>query len=165
MRFKRKTDTYSGQNPLAHQSASISKIHQPAGFCLFGIEHGIPNPNLIKPECTENCTEKFLKRHLERLQRKSIKRSKSTGTFGIQNRNDQKKPKLLGFAHPECNLKRKTIFSISIKSHSFSNFDLRYVCLIIPLFTADKKYITLTIGVPLRNYSDNNVVTKNVFEY
>ena len=60
-------------------------------------------------------------------------------------------------------------------AHKLSNYDLHHVCLFIHKFTpgckieviptTDEKYITLTIGIPVRNYQDKNRVTKTVFEY
>ena len=83
--------------------------------------------------------------------------------------------KFLGFAHPECNVKRKTINFIPVVAHNSSNYDLHHVCLYIHKFkpgckidvipSADEKYITLTVGVPVRTYVARNGVTKTVFEY
>ena len=56
-----------------------------------------------------------------------------------------------------------------------SNYDLLHVCLYIHKFqsdskmevmpSTDEKYITLTIGVPVRTFQDKNGLTKTVFEY
>ena len=83
--------------------------------------------------------------------------------------------KFLGFAHPVCNLKRKTLTFISVMAHNLSNYDLHHVCLYIHKFksdckievipSTDEKYITLTIGKPVRTYQDKNGQTKTVFEY
>ena len=85
--------------------------------------------------------------------------------------------KFLGFAHPECapNLKRKTVNFIPVMAHNLSNNDLHHVCLYIQKFkpgwktevisSTDEKYITLTVGVPVRLYQDKNGITKTVFEY
>ena len=64
--------------------------------------------------------------------------------------------KLLGFAHPGCNINRKTINFIPVMAHNLSNYDLHHVCLYIHKFesgckigaipSTDEKYITLTIG-------------------
>ena len=83
--------------------------------------------------------------------------------------------KFLGFAHPECNINRKTINFIPVKAHNLSNYDLHHLCLYIHKFKSDckievmpsidEKYFTLTIGVPVRIYQDKNGLTKTEFEY
>ena len=83
--------------------------------------------------------------------------------------------KFLGFAHPECNLQRKAVNFIPVMAHNLSNYDLHHVCLYIHKFkpgcktevipSTDEKYITLTVGVPVRTYQDKNGVTKTIFEY
>ena len=60
-------------------------------------------------------------------------------------------------------------------AHNLSNYDLHHVCLYIHKFkpgcktevipSTDEKYITLTVGVPVRTYQDKNGMTKTVFEY
>ena len=81
----------------------------------------------------------------------------------------------LGFAHPECNLKRKTINFIPVIAHNLSNYDLHHLCLyihklkpgctldIVP--STDEKYITLTIGVPCRQYKDKKGNERTAYEY
>ena len=81
--------------------------------------------------------------------------------------------KILCFAHPDCNLKMKTVNFIPVKAHNLSNYDLHHVCLHIHKFksdckievipSTDEKYITLTIGVPVRTYQDKNGLTKSTF--
>ena len=83
--------------------------------------------------------------------------------------------KFLGFAHPEGNLTRKTVNFIPVMAHNLSNYDLHHVCLYIHKFkpgcktevipSTDEKYITLTVGVPVRTYQDKNGMTKTIFEY
>ena len=187
----------------ANQSSSITEIHQPSGFCLVGIEHGNANPIFMQLERSENCMEKFVEA-LEKIAHEFHQKKQSNryyrdpvperpkeaqlcwiceGQFGIDRDIEDDKVidhchysgKFLGFAHPECNLKRKTINFIPIMAHNLSNYDLHHVCLFIHKFkpgckievipTTDEKYITLTIGVPVRNYQDKNGVTKTVFEY
>ena len=36
--------------------------------------------------------------------------------------------KFLGFAHSECNLKRRTVNYIPIFAHNVSNYDLHFIC-------------------------------------
>ena len=105
------------------------------------------------------------------------------GQFGInRDRYDDKvvdhchySGKFLGFAHPECNLKRKTVNFNPVMAHNLSNYDLYQVCLYIHKFkpgcksevilSTGEKYITLKDGVPVRTYQDKNGMRKTVFEY
>ena len=83
--------------------------------------------------------------------------------------------KFLRFAHPKSNLKSQTVNFIPVMAHNLSNYDLHHVCLYIHEFKAgcktevipstDEKYITLTVGVPVRIYQDKNGMTKTIFEY
>ena len=60
-------------------------------------------------------------------------------------------------------------------ARTLSNYDLHHFCLYIHKFkpgcktevipSTDKKYITLTVGVPVTTYEDKNGMTKTVFEY
>ena len=187
----------------AKQQRSITEIHQPSGFCLIGIEHGNPNPVFMQLERSENCMEKFVGA-LEKIAQEMYQKKQSNryfrdsvperpqeaqlcwiceGQFGIVRDIEDDKVidhchysgKFLEFAHPECNLKRKTVNFIPVMAHNLSNYDLHHVCLYIHKFkpgckvdvipNTDEKYITLTIGVPVRSYLDKNGVTKTVFEY
>ena len=83
--------------------------------------------------------------------------------------------KFLGFAHSECNLKRRSIQFIPVVAHNLSNYDLHHVCLHIHKFkpgckidiipSTDEKYITLSVGVPIKTYRDNTGATRTVYEY
>ena len=81
--------------------------------------------------------------------------------------------KLLGFAHPECNLKSKNVNFITVMAHNSSNYELHHVCLNVRRFkqpgckdevipSTDEKHITLSVGVPVRTYQDKNGITKTV---
>ena len=81
----------------------------------------------------------------------------------------------MGFAHSECNLKRRSIQFIPVVAHNLSNYDLHHVCLHIHKFkpgckidiipSTDEKYITLSIGVPIKTYQDKTGATRTVYEY
>ena len=43
-----------------NQSASVTEIHKPSGFCIVGIEHGNPDPVSMQLERSENCMELFV---------------------------------------------------------------------------------------------------------
>ena len=83
--------------------------------------------------------------------------------------------KFLGFEHPGRNINRKTTNFIPVIAHNSSNYDLHHVCMYIHKFkpgckhdvipSTDNKYMTLSIGVPVRTYRDKNRVTKTVFEF
>ena len=180
------------------QTTSVTEIHQSSGFCLVGIEHGKPGPIFMQLERSENCIEKFVDA-LDKIANEIHQKKQSNryfrdpvperpqeaqlcwicdGQFGINREIEDDKVvdhchysgKFLGFAHPECNLKRKTINFIPVVAHNSSNYDLHHVCLynhkfkpgckidVIP--STDEKYITLTVGVPVRTYVARNGVTK-----
>ena len=187
----------------ANQSTSVTEIHKPSGFCIVGIEHGNPDPVFIQLERSENCMEKFVealqkiaqeiheKKQNNRYFRDTVPERPQAaqlcwiceGQFGIDRDLEDDKVvdhchysgKFLGFAHPECNLKRKTVNFIPVMAHNLSNYDLHHVCLYIHKFkpgcktevipSTDEKYITLTVGVPVRTYQDKNGITKTIFEY
>ena len=81
----------------------------------------------------------------------------------------------LCFAHPESNINKKTTNLIPVIVHNSSNYDLHHVCMYIHKFkpgckidvipSTDEKYLTLSVGVPVRTYQDKNGVTKTVLEY
>ena len=185
------------------QSTSVTEIHKPSGFCIVGIEHGNPDPVFMQLERSENCMEKFVdalqkiaqeiheKKQNNRYFRDTVPERPQEaqlcwiceGQFGINRDPEDDKVvdhchysgKFLGFAHPECNLKRKTVNFIPVMAHNLSNYDLHHVCLYIHKFkpgcktevipSTDEKYITLTVGVPVRTYQDKNGITKTIFEY
>ena len=81
----------------------------------------------------------------------------------------------LGFAHSNCNLKRQTINFIPVVAHNLSNYDLHPLCRKLNEFdknckiqvipSTDEKYISLSVGVPVRQYRDKNGQAKTVYEY
>ena len=171
-----------------NQSTSVTEIHKPSGFCIVGIEHGNPDPVFMQLERSENCMEKFVEALQQIAQEIHQKKQRNRyfrdtvperpqeaqlcwicdGQFGINRDLEDDNVidhchysgKFLGFAHPECNLKRKTVNFIPVMAHNLSNYDLHHVCLYIHKFkpgcktevipSTDEKYITLTVGVPVR---------------
>ena len=119
-----------------NQQTSISEIHQPGRCCLVGIEHGNPKPIFVQLERSEDCMEKFVEAREKIAQRIHQKKQRNRyfrdtvhgrpkeaqlrwiceGQFGIvRDLEDDKlidhchyNGKLLGFAHPEFNINRKT---------------------------------------------------------
>ena len=83
--------------------------------------------------------------------------------------------KFLGLAHNECNLKRRTLNFIPVVAHNLSNYDLHHLCKDLHHFAKDcrinvipqtsEKYISLSVGVPVRTYKDKNGLEKTVYEY
>ena len=83
--------------------------------------------------------------------------------------------KFLGYAHNMCNLKRRTLNFIPIVAHNLSNYDLHPLCKKLHEFdkkckidvipSTDEKYISLSVGVPVNEYTDKNGVIKTVYEY
>ena len=81
--------------------------------------------------------------------------------------------KFLGYAHNQCNLKRRSTNYVPVIAHNSSNYDIHHLCKnlhefdpeckvdIIPL--TDEKYVTLSIGVKVNSFTDKNGVTKNVY--
>ena len=186
-----------------NESTSISELHKPSGFCFVGIEHGNPTPIFMQLDRSENCMEKFIEA-LEKIAHEMNTRKQNhryfsdalperpqeaqfcwicEGQFGLNRDIEDDKVidhchysgKFLGFAHPECNINRKSTNFIPVIAHNSSNYDLHHVCMYIHKFkpgckldvipSTDEKYITLSIGVPVRTYQDKNGVTKTVFEY
>ena len=186
-----------------NQSTEVIEIHRPSGFCLVGIEHGNPDPIFLQLERSEDCMVKFVdalqriavqvnaKKQSHRYYKDYIpERPQSAqfcwiceGQFGINGDVEQDKVldhchysgEFLGFAHSECNLKRRSIQFIPVVAHNLSNYDLHHVCLHIHKFkpgckidiipSTDEKYITLSIGVPVKTYQDKTGATRTVYEY
>ena len=83
--------------------------------------------------------------------------------------------KFLGLAHNECNLKRRTLNFIPVVAHNLSNYDLHHLfkelhrfakdCRINVIPQTSEKYISLSVGVPVRTYKDKNGLEKTVYEY
>ena len=83
--------------------------------------------------------------------------------------------RFLGLAHNKPNLKRRTLNFIAIVAHNLSNYDLHHLCKkphrfakfcrinVIP--QTSEKYISLSVGVPVRTYKDKNGLEKTVYEY
>ena len=80
----------------------------------------------------------------------------------------------LGLADNECNLKRRTLNFIPVVAHNLSNYDLHHLCNELHHFAKEcrinvipqtsEKYISLTVGVPVRTYKDKNGLEKTVYE-
>ena len=83
--------------------------------------------------------------------------------------------KFLGIAHNECNLKRRTLNFIPVVAHNLSNYDLHHLfkelhrfakdCRINVIPQTSERYISLSVGVPVRTYKDKNGLEKTVYEY
>ena len=174
-------------------SKQVSRtLLQPSGFCLVGVEHGNPKPIFMQPDRSDNCMEKFVEALQKIAQENHQKKQRNRyfrdalgerpeeaqfcciceGQFGIVRDVEDDKiidhchysGKFLGFAHPECNINRKTISLIPVMAHNLSNYDLHHVCLYIQKFksdckievipSTDEKYITLTIGELFKTKTD-----------
>ena len=184
-----------------NQQTNITEFHQSCGFCVVGIEHGNFNPIFVQLERSEDCMEKFVeeletiaKEIHQKIQRNRYFRDtvpvrpKETeicwiceSQFGkVRELEDDKvishchySGKFLGFAHPECNIKAKTINFLPVMALNLTNYELHHMCLYIHKFesacknhvipSTDEKYITLTIGLPVRNYQDKNELKKTNF--
>ena len=82
--------------------------------------------------------------------------------------------KLLGWAHNECNINRKTANFIPVLAHNLSNYDLHFIVKtlsntypentysVIP--STEEKYISLTMSVYIKSYTDKNGKLKKVYE-
>ena len=188
---------------IANQSTSVTEIQKASGFCFVGIEQGNPDPVSIQLEKSENCMEKFVET-LQKIAREIHEKKQNNRYFCVsvpkrpqgtqlcwicegQLRIDRDleddtvidhchhSRSFLGFAHPECNFKRKTVNFFPVMAHKISNYDLHHVCLIIHKFkpgckievipSTDEKNIPLTVGAPVRTYQVKNGKTKTSFEY
>ena len=81
----------------------------------------------------------------------------------------------LGWAHRVCNINRKTINFTPVIAHNLQNYDLHHIVKalakldskhtvsIIPL--TSEKYISLSVGIFIRTYKNNQGRNVNVFEY
>ena len=82
--------------------------------------------------------------------------------------------KFLGWAHNECNVNRKTTNYIPVVAHNLSNYDLHFIIKalaksdsentfsVIP--ASEEKYISLTISVYIKTYTDKNGKIKKHYE-
>ena len=80
----------------------------------------------------------------------------------------------LGYAHNQCNSKRRSFNYVPVIANNFSNYDIHHLCKnlhefdsecrldIIPL-TAEK-HVTLSIGIKVNSLSDRRGISKNVYE-
>ena len=179
-------------------NTSVIESHQPCGFCFTVIESGSLQPAYLSIERSESCM-KTLAQQLQSLAREIYQRKQSHRVYRGRPPypSDQAtecwicclpfvhEPKVLdhchysgkflGYAHNQCNLKRRSINYVPVIAHNSSNYDLHHLCKnlhefdseckveLIPL--TDEKYITLSIGVKVNSFTDKHGVTKNVYEY
>ena len=176
----------------------VLEKHEPCGFCFAIIEEGSDQPAYLSIDRSESCMKK-LAHQLQSVAREVYQRKQSHRVF--QGRppytSDQATEcwiccspfvdetkvldhchysgKFLGYAHNQCNLKRRSTNYVPVIAHNSSNYDIHHLCKnlhefdpeckvdIIPL--TDEKYVTLSIGVKVNSFTDKNGVTKNVYEY
>ena len=85
-----------------------------------------------------------------------------------------RKVKFLGWAHSQCNLKRKSITFTPVIANNMAGYDIHHICTIIKKSRSNKKfcvipttvekYISFTFPVSVNSFMDKNGVTKNVYE-
>ena len=83
--------------------------------------------------------------------------------------------KIIGLAHAQCNLKRRTLNFTPVFAHNLANYDLHHVILalkssierntfsIIP--STSEKFISLQIGVYIKSRQNRKGVWINEYEY
>ena len=82
--------------------------------------------------------------------------------------------KFLGWARNDCNINRKTANYVPVKAHNLSNYDLHFVIKalsnsnpentysVVP--STEEKYISLTMSVYSKSYTDKNRKLKKEYE-
>ena len=189
---------YEPQPDPRKSSTQTIEIHQPCGYALAVIKFG--KKDLLKFELKRgpNVMEELIS-SLEALARQIyVEKRKYYTLTGITDQeredaticwicendfsdNDQVvldhchyTNKFLGWAHNECNVKRKTTNYIPVVAHNLSNYDLQFIIKalaksdsentfsVIP--ASEEKYISLTISVYIKTYTDKNGKIKKLYE-
>ena len=178
-------------------STSIIEQHQPCSYCIMVIERNSPTPIHFDIYTEPDCMERLLSK-LEKLARFFYNQKRKFPIFNgvapskkayncclICNNefvNDAEKVLdhchftgiFIGYAHNECNLKRRTINFTQIVAHNMMNYGMHHVVKalhsasqdtkinVIP--TNDEKFIALNFGVHIETKKrKTNEVT--VYEY
>ena len=179
-------------------STKTIEKHEPCGFCFVIVEHGLVEPVHVEIDRSESCMKK-LTTHLQSVAREVYKRKQSHRVFrgSAPYQSDEATQcwiclspfgcetivldhchysgKFLGYAHSQCNLKRRSINYTPVIAHNSSNYDLHHLCKNLHEFDADckieivpltdEKYLALSVGVVVNRFVDKRGVTKNVYEY
>ena len=184
-------------NPSSSWTRTLEKL-TPCGFCLVLIESGSLQPVHVSIDRSSTCMQK-LAIHLQTIAREIYQRKqthrryKGRPDFSSDQVTDCwicEQPfldelkvldhchytgKYLGYAHDQCNLKRRSINYIPVIAHNSSNYDIHHLCKNLHEFESqckielvpvtNEKYITVNIGVRVNSYTDKRGVVKNVYEY
>ena len=180
-------------NPSSSWTRTLEK-HTPCGFCLVIIESGSLQPVHVSIDRSSTCMQK-LAIHLQAIAREIYQRKqthriyKGRPDFSSDQVTDCwicEKPlldelkvldhchytgKVLGYAHDQCNLKRRSINYIPVIAYNSSNYDIHHLgknlhefeseCQIELVPVTAEKYITVNIGVRVNSYTDKRGVVKS----
>ena len=166
-------------NPSISGTVAIEK-HEPCSYCLIVIERENPEPVHFDIYTGPDCMTRLLTK-LEKLARFFYYQKRKFPDFigsappkkdfsccwicNIAFESDTEKVldhchstgKLFGYAHNECNLKRRTISYTTIIAHNMMNYDLHHIVKAIHtasqttkfdvIATNDEKFIALNFGI------------------
>ena len=178
-------------------STSIIEQHQPCSYCIMVIERNNPTPIHFDTYTGPDCMERLLAK-LEKLARFFYNQKRKVPIFNgvapskkaynccwICNNefvNDAEKVLdhchftgiFIGYAHNECNLKRRTINFTPIVAHNMMDYDMHHIVKalhsasqdtkinVIP--TNDEKFIALNFGVHIET-KKRKTIEVTVYEY
>ena len=140
-------------NVSQNQDSKIRVLekHEPCGFCFAIIEEGSDQPAYLSIDRSESCIKK-LAHQLQSVAREVYQRKRSHRVF--QGRppytSDQATEcwiccshfvdetkvldhchysgKFLGYAHNQCNLKKRSTNYVPVIAHNSSNYDIHHLC-------------------------------------
>ena len=166
-------------NPMTSSTCALEH-HLPCSYCLIVVEHNNPEPIHFDIYTGPDCMKRFITKieklarffyHQKRKFPKFIGAAPLKSTFSrcwicdVAFNNDNEKVldhchysgQFIGYAHDECNLKRRTLNFKPVIAHNMMNYDLHHIVKslhtasestkieVIP--TNDEKFIALNFGV------------------
>ena len=166
-------------HPSVSSTHALEK-HLPCSYCLMVIERGNPEPIHFDIYTGPDCMERFLSK-IEKLAKFFYHQKRKYPIFigkppskifhtccwicNVPFETDDEKVldhchfrgQFLGYAHNECNLKRRTLDYTPVIAHNMMNYDLHHIVKTLHSATAnvkieviptnDKKFIALNYGV------------------
>ena len=163
------------QNENSPTQTRLLEKHEPCGFCFAIIEHGSLQPAYLSIDRSESCMKmKKLAQQLQAVAKEIYQKKQSHRVF--QGRppypSDQAAEcwicgsafvdevkvldhchysgAFLGYAHNQCNLKRRSINYVPVIAHNSSNYDIHHLCKSLHEFDSECKGVSKNIYEYLR---------------
>ena len=188
----------TAHNDPTKSSTTVIEQHTPCSYCIVVVEIDKQEPKFVELYRGVDAMERFIKT-IERLAKQIHELKRTHVTFTGTNVTPRETAdvcwiceqpfvdsvkvldhchfsnKFLGWAHNECNLKRRTQNFTPVFAHNLQNYDLHHVMKalvacrenskfsIVP--STDEKFIALEMGVFIKSVTDKNGKTSPIYEY